>query len=189
MARPRNEQLKKRIIEVVKEQFYKRGYNETSYRSIAEECGISRALVQYHFPKKESLAEAFMTDILDECMDELNLTNSDLIENFEAIKSVGVLFFNKLLKNQGSRFFLQDVLQNRDMTENILAFNFEWALSHAIDNFESKTSDVNLRRNIVLHMGGFYELLYWSLCNNEQMDVELELSRVVDAFAEELLEK
>ncbi len=183
MARPKNEELKARITAAVERQFLEHGYRETSYRSIAEECGISRNLVQYHFPKKEHLAEAFMESLLEKCIDELGFKESDLLGNFENVKAVGVRYFTKLLAGKGPRRFLQDVLANRDMTEDILAFNMEWALEHIGMKPAIKK---NVQRNIVLHMGGFYELLYWSLRFDEDIDVATELGAVVDAFAEAL---
>lgn len=185
MARPKNEELKAKIIATVERQFMTQGYNATSYRSIAEECGISRTLVQYHFPKKEKLAEAFMSNVLEKCIAELGLSESDLLGDFEAVKAVGVRYFQKLVAEEGSRRFLRDVLESRDMTGDILAFNLDWALSH-VAPASAKTDSLRLQRNIVLHMGGFYELLYWSLKRCEQMDIEGELGLVVDSFKEAL---
>lgn len=185
MARPKNEELKTKIIAAVERQFLAQGYHATSYRTIAEECGISRTLVQYHFPKKEKLAEAFMTNMLQKCMVELGISEDDLHGDFGAAKAVGVRYFQKLVAEDGSRQFLQDVLENRDMTEDILAFNLDWALTH-VGADARKTKDPRLQRNIVLHMGGFYELLYWSLKHDERMDIEGELGLVVDSFEEAL---
>lgn len=128
MARPQNEQLKARITAAVERQFLEHGYHETSYRSIAEECGISRNLVQYHFPKKEKLAEAFMESLLKKSMLELEFSDEDLRGDFKKVKAVGVRYFETLMASSGSRQFLQDVLSSRDMTDDILAFNMDWAL-------------------------------------------------------------
>lgn len=181
MARPKNEELKSRIVAVVERQFMAQGYHATSYRTVAEECGISRPLVQYHFPKKEQLAEAFMANLLEKCMAELGLGEADLRGDFAAVKAVGVRYFEKLVAKEGSRRFLQDVLENRDMTEDILAFNLGWALEH-VGADAAKTADPRVQRSIVLHMGGFYELLYWSLKHGEPLNIEGELGLVVDSF-------
>lgn len=186
MARPKNEELKADITATVERQFIKQGYNATSYRTIAEECGIGRALVQYHFPKKEKLAEAFMASLLEKSIVELGFTEADLHGNFDAIKAVGVHYFEKLLAKKGSRQFLQDILEKRDMTEEILSFNLNWALSHLDASTADKTSHVRLQRNVILHLGGFYELLYWSLRHDESIDIESELTIVVDSFAKTL---
>lgn len=64
MGRPKNEKLKAKIAKVAREQFRELGYDGTPYSSIAKTCGISRSLVQYHFPKKQLLAIDFMEDML-----------------------------------------------------------------------------------------------------------------------------
>ena len=183
MARPQNEQLKARITAAVERQFLEHGYHETSYRSIAEECGISRNLVQYHFPKKEKLAEAFMESLLKKSMLELGFSDEDLHGDFKKVKAVGVRYFETLMASSGSRQFLQDVLSSRDMTDDILAFNMDWALGAVgITPVVRK----NVQRSIVVHMGGFYELLYWALRHEEEINLERELGIVVDAFEEAL---
>ncbi len=184
MARPQNEKLKAAITAAVERQFLERGYRDTSYRSIAEECGISRNLVQYHFPKKEKLAEAFMESLLRKSMRELGFSEADLHGDFKKIKAVGVLYFETLMASSGSRQFLQDVLASRDMTEDILAFNMDWALD-AVGATPATKKDV--QQSIVVHMGGFYELLYWALRHDEQIDLAGELDIVVDAFKEALV--
>ena len=183
MARPQNEQLKAAITAAVERQFLEHGYRETSYRSIAEECGISRNLVQYHFPKKEKLAEAFMESLLKKSMRDLGFCEADLRGDFKKIKAVGVRYFETLMASSGSRRFLQDVLASRDMTGEILAFNMDWALD-AVGAAPARKKDV--QRSIVVHMGGFYELLYWALLHGEKIDLRSELDIVVDAFEKAL---
>ena len=186
MARPKNEELKMAITTAARKQFFEVGYNATSYRSVAEECGISRNLVQYHFPKKELLAIAFMESLLDSCMKELGLSKEKLVSNFASITQVGVLYFQKLVAKEGSRSFLKDVLRDRDLTESILAFNLDWALGHVTE--EELKPNTDLQRTIILHMGGFYELLYWSLCNNREIDIAHELGLIVSSFAKALIQ-
>ena len=184
MPRPKNEQLKAQIIRAAEKQFSTKGYKATSYTSIAEACGISRNLVQYHFPKKESLAIAYMESVLARCMKKLHLTDTGVQDNIAAIKSVGSEFFNALLAKPGTRLFLSDIISSRELTEGVLAFNYEWAVGHvtipATANLDAAM------RTVVLRMGGFYELLYWSLKGNKPFDVEREIGIVVDAFAAEL---
>ncbi|MDO4842007.1 MAG: TetR/AcrR family transcriptional regulator [Phoenicibacter congonensis] len=139
MSRPKNEQLKAQIVKEAEKQFSTVGYKNTSYTTIAEACEISRNLVQYHFPKKESLAIAFMESVLSRSMEKLGFSDIDLRGNFDAIKKVGTVFFEKLLKKPGTRLFLTDIISSRELTQSVLAFNYEWALSHVGVNDESSS--------------------------------------------------
>ncbi len=184
MPRPKNEQLKAQIVRIAAKQFASNGYKATSYTSIAQECGISRNLVQYHFPKKETLAIAYMESVLARSMKKLGLSDNSVHDNLPAIKNVGAAFFETLLAKPGTRLFLSDVISSRELTESVLAFNYEWALAHV-----TIPEDANLdaaMRTVVARMGGFYELLFWSLKNNKPFDAKREISIVVEAFAEAL---
>ena len=182
MARPRNEELRERIARVAARQFAERGYDETSYTTIAEECGVSRNLVQYHWPKKDQLAIAYMQTVLDGCMRELGYADRDLTDDVEKVCRLGTRFFKTLLAGTGTRTFLRDVLASRDLTEGVLAFNIAWAIEHLR---VSPAADMDaVTRVAIVRMGGFYELLYWCLKNDRPMDVDAELSAVVHAFAD-----
>lgn len=184
MSRPKNEQLKSQILRVAEKQFATKGYKATSYTSIAETCGISRNLVQYHFPKKESLAIAYMESVLACSMKKLGLNDKNVRGDYAAIKKVGAAFFEALLAKPGTRLFLSDVISSRELTESVLVFNFNWAIERVDIPAEANLDAV--MRMVVARMGGFYELLYWSLKNDKPFDTEREIGLVVDAFAEAL---
>ncbi len=182
MARPQNTELKERIEQAASELFSQVGYDATTYAAIAKRCGISRNLVQYHYKKKELLAIAFMKRLLASVQENLGYTDDDLEGNITAIYQVGVGFFTSLVQDEGYRTFLQDILRGRDLTETILVFDNDWALSH-LRVYDEQHRD-EILRSVIRHMGGFYELLYYSLKNDQPMDIEEELKRVVRAWAE-----
>ena len=185
MGRPRNDDLKEKIELVAWGLFRTHGYDATSYSLIAEECGISRNLAQYHFPRKEMLALAFMERILDESRTALGFSSEDLRNDFSNIYAVGTCFFEFLLQDEGYRQFLSDIIRNRDMTENILSFNEAWALAHIDAPKDEQMSDA-VMRSVTVQMGGFYELLYLCLKKGYDFDPAEELRPVMAAFMKAL---
>lgn len=127
MARPKNDKLKNKIAQVAARQFAERGYNATSYTTIAEECLISRNLVQYHWPKKELLAVRYMEDMLSQCVADLGFADEDLVDDYDRMTAVGTRFISTLLETEGTRRFLKDIIASRDLTEVVLTFNLNWA--------------------------------------------------------------
>ena len=61
--------------------------------------------------------------------------------------------------------------------------NMDWALG-ALGAAPARGKDG--QRSIVVHMGGFCELLYWALRHDEKIDLTDELDIVVDAFEKAL---
>ncbi len=181
MARPKNEELKGRMLDAACAQFAEVGYDATSYSTIAAACGISRNLAQYHYPKKEMLAIAYMERVLGDAIEKLGLDEAGLQGDVESIAAVGTEFFELLLSKPGTRTFLLDVISSRALTESVLAFNAGWAIEH----FDTPPTydEAALRRLVIVRMGGFYELLYHCLKAGEPIDVAKELGAVVDAFA------
>ncbi len=186
MARPRNEKFRKKILNAFWKSFQKEGYRSTSYGNIAQELKTGKALVQYHFPKKEQLAIAFMERLLDESMDILHIkSTTDGSNVFVDLYRLGQVYFTFLLQENGYRLFLYDVIRSRDLTETVLAFDASWALGFAgYDAAEQpEQSEVSaVDRSVIVHMGGFYELLYHCLKNKQPFNVSVELHDVLEAF-------
>ncbi|MGI6590113.1 MAG: TetR/AcrR family transcriptional regulator [Eggerthellaceae bacterium] len=186
MGRPRNYKLKERIAKAACALFREQGYDDTSYADIAQACGIRKNLVQYHYPRKELFAIAFMERVLAEAQAALGYSNEDLRDDFGAIYRVGVCYFEYLLREGGYRTFLQDVIRNRDLTERILAFNIQWALERSNVDASHGDPEGDMVRSVVASMGGFYELLYYCLKNGYAFDVVAGLSVVMRTFVSSL---
>ncbi len=163
------------------EQFAANGYNETSYTSIAEQCGISRNLVQYYWPRKELLALDYMGCVLADSMASLGYSDGDIEGDFKRIAQVGAAFFDTLLAKPGTSRFLFDIISDRALTEAVLAFNFDWVMAH-VGAAPQPNADA-AQRAVIKQMGGFYDLLYWCLKNSRPFDVRSEIAPVVEAFA------
>lgn len=183
MGRPVNEEMKSRIEQAAYQLFETVGYDKTTFAAIADEVDISRNLAQYHYPKKELLAISYMEKLLARVQEELGISDADIIENPMLLASVGTAFFESLLATEGKRQFLQDIIRSRDLTEDVLAFDTQWALSHVDKSILPDENDGKAERTVIMHMGGFYELLYHSLKSGEPIDdLANEIERIVDVF-------
>lgn len=185
MARPKNDKLKNAIRLAAWRLFAREGYEATSYTAIAGEVGISRNLVQYHFPKKELLASELFSDVLSHTCQALELADDDLRNNLEGIYAVGTVYFTFLESEEGLRPFLTDVLKSRTLTRDVCAFNAAWIFSHVADAQGSYEYDEDAKavRTLVGQLGGFFELLFYELERGRSLDAGEALSPVMKALA------
>jgi len=51
---------RERIIEAANQLFYTKGYNQTSFADVADELGLSKGNLHYHFPSKDVLLDAVL---------------------------------------------------------------------------------------------------------------------------------
>lgn len=58
--------MRDRIVRAAGDHFVRRGFDGTSMREIAADCGITKAALYYHFTGKAELLSAVFTDYLDE---------------------------------------------------------------------------------------------------------------------------
>jgi AcrR family transcriptional regulator len=58
--------MRERILEVATAHFVARGYDGVSMREIADDCGITKAALYYHFAGKSAVLNAIFTSYLDE---------------------------------------------------------------------------------------------------------------------------
>jgi len=82
------------------------GYNGFSFRDLAEQTGIKSASVHYHFPTKEHLVQALVTDYHERTSDHLAAFDGNSEE--EAILHVAAIFKTSIEK--GGRMCLCGML-------------------------------------------------------------------------------
>ncbi len=58
--------MRDRIVRAAADHFVNRGYDGTSMREIAADCGITKAALYYHFAGKAELLSAIFSDYLDQ---------------------------------------------------------------------------------------------------------------------------
>lgn len=77
------------IVDSAMKHLYKMGYNRFSFAYVAEDCGIAKASIHYHFPNKDALVlaaidkySARVTEALDRLRNDSTLSAN---EKFEAL--------------------------------------------------------------------------------------------------------
>ena len=138
--------------------FSEQGLDATSYTAIAEASGCGRPLVQYHFPKKEDLAVAFVERCLLSVAEVYSGSDYDVEEHTVRVLRMGQLYY-ELILNGGMRAFMVDALANRNITSRIIRLNAEWSLPYTDDD----AADPGLVEASIKATGGIYELLHASL--------------------------
>ncbi len=65
------------ILKIASRLFIKKGYTATSMREIAAEAGIGKATIYYHFPDKEAIATALITQTFTEMRGVLKVMEAE----------------------------------------------------------------------------------------------------------------
>lgn len=172
--------IKGKLDTAVMELLVEQGLSATTYRSVADRVGCSRAVVQYYFPQKASFVQGFLEREAEEIRAYLeghDLTDGSPVANAYA-------FFQIQFALQASPHFramATDVLASRELTSSLVGDMETW-LSIASDVVSSMDSFGRRRFSLVLC--GAYDLLYLALVNDE-FD---EVPRIVDCALQTLLE-
>lgn len=182
MPRPRNNDLYGRIADEVFRQMLSRGYTATSYASIADACGTSRAIVQDYFPRKTQMAILVMDRSFDtafECTSDFcdaKRIEDAMLDSVARLYAAATTHLEFMQRDAGRRFFMRDFLKDRDNTEvqlfNIMSRSFGFI--GRIDVVE----DPAYRDDLLMSMGGFFEVFYYHLKEERSLDIQLYFSQV-----------
>lgn len=183
MSRPENPELKNEILTQARELFRAKGYRATSYADIAKAAGTTKGLLQYYFPKKDQLATALMTQVLERAREVLGYANPPEqgdASAYQQLYRIGQLFFGYLLQDGRYARFLKDVTSDLDLVETVLVFDLSWAMDYA--RLANRTGESQIAESVVMTMGGFYALLHYDLAHGLKMDVRRHLRVVMREF-------
>jgi TetR/AcrR family transcriptional regulator len=140
--------VRAQILDVATRLFAAQGYGATSLGAIAEEVGIRKASLLYHFPSKEELHRS----VLDNLLSHWNETLPRLLEaaagedRFDALLEETVRFF--LADPDRARLLLREALDRPDaMRERLLAAVRPW-MAVIASSIEKGQHHGDLRREV-----------------------------------------
>lgn len=177
MARPRNEELYNSIKQTAYHQLMTYGYTDTTYQSIASACGVTRTAVQNYYPSKPDLAISFFGDLLEVTLNVVQEAEIHQENEFDFMYGIGQSFFAFLLQDAESRKLLLDTVSSREITGEVLAFEYKWG--SAFLQTPLSVPEEKFQNDVIVSMGGFYELLYSHLKDDRAFDLSTHLGRVV----------
>ena len=85
---PRSEESRALILEVARRHFAERGYPGASVQRIADDAGVSKALVFFHFSSKQGLFDDVIRSFVDRCIAELSDLEIDTATPVSQIESL-----------------------------------------------------------------------------------------------------
>lgn len=144
------------LAEVVAQQLPERGLRGTTYRSVAEQAGVSRAVVQYHYPAKDDFAVGFVEQQIQAAADyaqSAGLITGNALADLHVQSQIHFAF----LADSRMRSLSREILENRALTQRMLDYDQEWAFD--VLALSSQARKDMLDRYLII-VGGSYDLLY-----------------------------
>lgn len=148
----------------------RQGYAATSFSCIAEQAGVSKSLVQRHLHKKEAIMVDFLRDLLDAADEYLSQRERKTDNYWANLHLIGQIHYAFLLKDEGRRTLMLDILSDRALTEHMISLDTQWAFGY-MHTFTDEQKD-QLEEDMAMTMAGTYELLYRALVRNRSLDIE-----------------
>lgn len=180
MGRAKNME-KRRFVEACAFQlFMEVGYQNASYARIAERSGLTKSAVQALFPQKEQLAVSFIHHLernSEEYLEQQGLLSDNAFANLYLIGQVHFIFLTRCTR---AKAFFFDLLSSRALTSSVVAFDNRFALDYI--GKTSATEHEDLYEDLVISMGGMYELMYHRMSHNRPIDVSKAARQLVSAL-------
>ncbi|MFI9238931.1 TetR/AcrR family transcriptional regulator [Streptomyces sp. NPDC053079] len=125
----RRSNTRERIQKTALDLFVSRGYEKTSLREIAEELGVTKAALYYHFKTKEDILTA-LSDQLGEPVDELIAwgrsqpptleTKRELLRRYSAVLKDAAPLYRILQENQAT---LRELAVGERLKDRVVSFS------------------------------------------------------------------
>ena len=176
MGRPRNQELYQQVTAETFHQLLSNGIAGTSYASIAKACGTSRAVIQDYFACKSDMFDA-LSRALNECAMEVSspycekLALDGQLSRIAHLFLAGSAYFEFMQRTEGRKAFFAGLLRDRDLTEALM-HNVMTRSFGEIER-EDVVEDPAYRNDLIMSIGGFYELFYDFLKRGEYFEPTL----------------
>jgi len=176
MGRPRNETLYERVSAEVFRQLLLNGIAKTSYASIAQACETTRAVVQDYFARKDDMVDALSTHLNDCAMEATapyceTFALDDQLTPVAHLFLAGSAYFEFIQRTEGRKAFFLELLRDRDLTEALMRIVINRSFGEI--EREDVIEDPAYRNNLIMSIGGFFELFYDYLKRGEYFEPTL----------------
>lgn len=188
MARQRNPETIAKIADAAWQLFGERGYYATSYADVAAASGINRATVQHYFPKKEIMASINLKRLRTCAVKSAQAYDPKAKGSFAELYILGQIYIASLMSCENARRFFCDVLENRILTDETISTDFQWSIAYVLGTDAVQSDDDTNAANathqdIVVNMGGLYELMFHCIRHNTTFNIAARLEPVFQSFA------
>lgn len=181
LSRQKNKQNEEYIAKTAFALFLQKGYNKTTYQKIADATDNERTIVQLYFPKKELLIIEFLNRLLVHSIQYIDNCFPPMENSFVKLYQIGQIYFAFLIQHPNLTL---EIFADRTITEKILFLNEDWA--YAFLNMDASYKNENLTEDIVMSMGGAYELIYRNITKGDTINIPRLLRKVVVSFMSSL---
>ncbi|WP_310830225.1 TetR/AcrR family transcriptional regulator [Paenibacillus pedocola] len=126
MARSKNLEKRNEILKIAYRMFCEKGYEHVFIREIADEAGISKALVQHYFAKKSDILEVMLEEILEVSFRYINDIVTEQESIYLRLSVYTNLFFEVSTLQQDLRQFIQNIIADKTLLKLWVNIIYRW---------------------------------------------------------------
>jgi len=150
---------KKKILSVTSQFLDQYGYNDTTYQMIADEIGISKSVISYHFESKPVLISMIFEEYVSEIIEYIRINLKDCNNYYLFYCIMHFCLYREVLKSERrkSLFFHKDLFQlwTEDKLHSIKSYMREIA-----SDFNLDITDNEIHINAVINQGAKQGLVH-----------------------------
>ena len=175
MAKGRNAATERSVLHAAWDLFCACGVDKTSYTELAERSGVSRPLVQRYFPKKDLLVEECVRRIRQESVAVGDACVACAMPGTPP-SPLGLLYARGQVNvaayfaDEGVRRLMCGVFASQSLPQQTIAEGLRWTM-HEVLPERVLPDQVDEPDEIIMAMGGMYELIYTYLRKNTELDI------------------
>ena len=175
MPRARNPQTTAAILDTAWRLFTTKGYDCSSYADIAAEVGVSRALVQKYFPKKETLVIKNLARLRHLANVHVMQNIPDAVTPLQREYLVSQIYIAALMSCNDARVFFRDVLRDRELTRTTIQSDARWTYGFLESNRQGLLFDEGVLEDSTAALGALYETMYYCIVTGHEMNLQRRL--------------
>lgn len=190
--RLRAEDRRASILALSRGLFAKKGLNGVSVNEIADECGVSPAVLYQHFDSKEALYEAVIEELACKREDYVDAVLSGPPDFGNVLYRMTAVFVKSHIKEPDSMLIeLRSLLDSNKASEQF--FNNQWQgltdfIRHSIDEMQQtgQLKDIDISAATLAYVGLIREAIFQCSLRNtgkcSEADATYLIKNIVDIF-------
>lgn len=160
MVRSKNLAKRNEIVKSAYRLFGMKGYENVIIREIAEDAGISKALVQHYFGKKSEILELMLREMLEQSFQYIDELLGTRVTIYHRLSVYANLFFSAGEKQPHLNKLIKSICSDRDLLESWILIVHEWLHRLKLEEM-NVISEKKLHTALAFAMAGGTQILLY----------------------------
>ena len=158
-AQTKGDKTKEKIVEISKELFRQKGYDQVLIKDISSAAGIAAGNLNYYFPTKETIAYEIVDRYIERINGYIDQSMPELTHYYAKMLNLWLIYFSNIFNDKNALRFYKEMVNKKKNHHSIMIHGMDTVYRSIINAFGIDMSKFDYKYFTYADLGARQEIL------------------------------